>query len=301
MSHLAFFAAHHFFCSFTDKTLNGYTLQVKSMVKQNKQRDFLVALMNNKSDFQIAKEQNWYRIPCSTKMVPKSVANKTLKHIAFYHTKTFNKDAYCVRWYSEVKNISVVPRKVLLPKIQNDPKANDEYYKIEFNSLSELSTPIISNRPRRVLFVPTTLWHFQNASNINDLFYESPLEEEFWEALKTAKIESERQFLIYTDMKMFYLDFALFCKERNINIECDGDRFHLSEFNVKRDKNRNNILSSLGWSILRFTTEDIKRNLNTTIQYVKETINQYGGIEIISEKTYRYFEEDQNQISLFDY
>ncbi len=60
---------------------------------------------------------------------------------------------------------------------------------------------------------------------------------------------------------MFYLDFAIFCKERNINIEFDGDRFHLSEFNVKRDKNRNNILSSLGWSILRFTTEDIRRNL----------------------------------------
>ena len=65
------------------------------MVKQNKKRDFLVALMNNKSDFRIAKEQNWYRIPCSTKMVPKSVANKTLKYIAFYQTKIFNKDA----WY----------------------------------------------------------------------------------------------------------------------------------------------------------------------------------------------------------
>lgn len=271
------------------------------MVKQNRKRDFLVALMNNKCDFKIAKEQKWYRIPCSTQMLPKSVANKTLEYIAFYHTKVFDKDAYCVRWYGEVKNISVVPRKDLLPDIQNDPKASDEYYKIEFNSLVELPTPIISSRPRRLLFIPTTLWHFQNSRNVNDLFYESPLEEEFWEALKIAKIEAERQFLINTDVKMFYLDFAIFCKERNINIECDGDRFHLSEFNVKRDKNRNNILSSLGWSILRFTTEDIRRNLNTTIQYVKETINQYGGIKMISDKTYRYFEEDQHQISLFDY
>ncbi|MBM3713375.1 MAG: hypothetical protein FJW56_08080 [Actinobacteria bacterium] len=105
------------------------------MVKQNKKRDFLVALMNNKYDFQIAKEQNWYRIPCSTKMVPESVVNNTLKYIAFYHTKIFNEDAYCVRWYGEVKNISIAPRKVLLPEIQNDLKANDEYYKIEFDSI----------------------------------------------------------------------------------------------------------------------------------------------------------------------
>lgn len=272
-----------------------------NMVKQNKKRDFLVALMNNKSDFRIAKEQNWYRIPCSTKMVPKSVANKTLKYIAFYQTKIFNKDAFSVRWFSEVKNVSIVKRKTLLPEIQNDPKAEDEYYKIEFNPLIERPTPIISNRPRRLLFIPTTLWHFQNSSNINNLFYESPLEEEFWEALKIAKVEAERQYLVNTDVKLFYLDFAIFCKERNINIECDGDRFHLSEFNVKRDKNRNNVLSSLGWSILRYTTEDIRRNLNTTIGNVKETINRYGGIEIISDKTYRYFEEDENQISLFDY
>ncbi len=271
------------------------------MIKQNKKRDFLIALMNNKNDFQIAREQNWYRIPCATKMVPKCVANTTLKHIAFYHTKIFGNEAYCIRWYSEVKNISVVPRKVLFPDIQNDPKADDEYYKIEFNSLNELPTPIISSRPRRLLFIPTTLWHFQNSHNINDLFYESPIEEEFWEALKVAKIEAERQFLINTATQMFCLDFAIICKEHNINIECDGDAFHLSEFNVKRDKNRNNILSSLGWSILRFTTEDIRKKLNTTIRYVKETINRYGGIELLPDNTYRYFEEDQNQISLFDY
>ena len=271
------------------------------MAKQNTKRDFLVALMNNKSDFRIAKEQNWYRIPCSTKMVPKSVANKTLKYIAFYHTKIFNKDAYSVRWFGEVKNISVVKRKMLFPEITNDPKAENEYYKIEFNSLIELPAPIISNRPRRLLFISTTFGHFQNAKNINDLFYGSPIEEEFWKAIKFENIEAERQYLINTDEKLFYLDFAIFCKERNINIECDGDRFHLSEINVKRDKNRNNILSSLGWSILRFTTEDIRKNIHKTLGYVKETINRYGGIEIISDKTYRYFKEDNNQINLFDY
>jgi len=270
-------------------------------MKKNAKKDFLVALMNNSLDFQIAKVQNWYRIPCSTKMVPKSVINKTLKHIAFYHTKVFKDDSYCIRWYSEVKNITIVTRKILLPNIQNDPKADDDYFKIEFNPLCELSEPIISNRPRRMLFILTTLWHFQNSRNINDLFYESPLEEEFWKVLKSENIEAERQFIIDTKTQMFWLDFALFCKERNINVECDGDAFHLPERNVKLDKKRNNILTSLGWSILRFTTEDIRKNLKTTVRNVKDTINRYGGLEILPERIFKFFKKDSNQLSLFEY
>ncbi|MFA6599276.1 MAG: DUF559 domain-containing protein, partial [Ignavibacteriaceae bacterium] len=145
-----------------------------------------------------------------------------------------------------------------------------------------------------------TLKHFQNARNINDLFYESPLEEEFWEVLKSTKIEAERQYMVFTPIKIFYLDFAIFCRERNINIECDGDAFHLSEENVKRDKRRNNILSSLGWSILRFTTEDIRAHVQPSIKYVKETINRYGGMEIVSDNHFKYFEKNENQINLFE-
>lgn len=66
-------------------------------------------------------------------------------------------------------------------------------------------------------------------------------------------------------------------------------------------KKRNNILSSIDWSILCFTTEDIERNINTTIRCIKETINQYGGIEMLPDKTYRCFVKDQNRINLFDY
>ena len=162
-------------------------MKVSGTMKQRMKRDFLIALMNNKRDFRIAQEQRWYRIPVKTKQVPKSVINKSLKHIAFYHTKEFGQDAYRIRWYGEVKNISIVKRKELLPEIQNDPKANDEYYKIGFGELHSRAVPIISRRPRRILFIPTTLWHFQRASEINEVFHESPLEEEFWEALRDEK------------------------------------------------------------------------------------------------------------------
>ena len=250
-------------------------------MKQRMKRDFLIALMNNKRDFRIAQEQHWYRIPVKTKQVPKSLIDGSLKHIAFYHTKEFGQDAYSIRWYGEVENISIVKRKKLLPEIQNNPKANDEYYKIEFGELHPRAVPIKSNCPRRILFIPTTLWHFERASEINEVFYEGRLEEEFWKALRDEKITAERQYFVGADARAFFLDFAVFCRLRNIDIECDEDKFHLGEENVKRDKKRNNILESLGWSVLRFTTDEILMSLKEVINQVRKTINQSGGLRDI--------------------
>lgn len=268
-------------------------------MKQKLKRDFLVALMNNKRDFRIACEQHWYRIPVKTKIVPKSVTEKSLKHIAFYHTKQFKQDAYCIRFYSEVKNVSIAKRKELLPEIPNDPKANDDYYKIEFGELKSRTEPIISRRPRRILFIPTTLWHFQRASEINEVFYESPLEEEFWEVLRSEKIDAERQYLVEADDQNFLLDFALFCQARNLDVECDGDKFHLEEQYVKRDKKRNNILESFGWSVLRFTTLEIRKNMDDVLKRINKTINKLGGLQdLINQKVFRYLDDGSPQLKL---
>ena len=269
------------------------------IMKQKIKRDFLVALMNNKRDFRIAHELHWYRIPVKTRQVPKSVIDQTLKYIAFYQTKEFGQDAYCIRWYSEVNNISIVKRKELLPEIPNDPKADEEYYKIQFGELLARSEPIISRRWRRILFIPTTFWHFQQAKEINEVFYESPLEEKFWKAMRDAEIDAERQYLIEADEQMFCLDFALFCKARNIDVECDGDKFHLDEKDVKRDKKRNNILESFGWSVLRFTTDEIQKNLVQPIKRIKKTINKLGGLQdVINQTVFRYLEDGSPQLRL---
>lgn len=262
-------------------------------------RDFLITLMNNQRDFKIAQERQWYRIPVKTKQVPKSVIDKSLRHIAFYQTKEFGPEAYRIRCYGEVKDITIVKRKALLPELPNDPKAEDDYYKIQFGELRVREAPIISRRPRRILFIPTTLRHFQNAHEINEVFYESPLEESFWKVLRGEKIEAERQYLVEEERKRFYLDFALFCKARNLDVECDGDRFHLDEQDVKRDKKRNNALESFGWSVLRFTTEEIQKNLAEVVRQIKKTINQLGGLQdVIEQNVFRYLDDGSPQLRL---
>lgn len=269
-------------------------------MKRKPKKDVLIALMNNRRDFEIAQDKRWYRIP--VKSAPENVRNGTIRYLAFYHTKIFDQAAFSVRWYGEVQRVSIVRRKELFPDLPSDPKADNEYYKIEFHNLCLLPAPIFSRRLRRILFISTTLIRFQQAKEINDVFHESPIEELFWDALKSENIIAERQYMVGTESQFFYLDFALFCKERNIDVECDGDSFHTKVDDVKRDKKRSNMLESLGWSVLRFTTDDICHNLKESITQTKKTINRYGGLQDINDPTvsHRFSDGEDKQLSLFD-
>ncbi len=200
------------------------------------------------------------------------------------------------------KKTTVAKRKELLPNEAFHARADEDYYKIEFEELSELSQPIVSHRHRRVLFITTTFSRFINARELNDVFYESPLEEIFWEVLQSEKISAERQYMVETEEDFFFLDFAIFSKQRNIDVECDGDKHHSTKPDVKRDKRRNNILESKGWSVLRYTTEDITKHLDRCVHQVKETINRYGGLQDIEDLSQsRYLSlNDHGQLSLFD-
>jgi hypothetical protein len=71
---------------------------------------------------------------------------------------------------------------------------------------------------------------------------------------------------------------------------------------VQNDKNRNNYLESKGWSVLRFTTENLTKNMDKTINVVCDTINKYGGIQDETDlKDYHFIRpDDDSQIMLFD-
>jgi very-short-patch-repair endonuclease len=263
-------------------------------------RNTLVAILKYRSDLEIALNKGWYRIPLKTKRTPLSVKENKLEYIAFYQTSVFGEDAFRIYWFAKTKNISVVKRKELFPVERKNPKSEEAYYKIEFEKCSQLKKPIISKRHRRMLFVNTTYDRLISSSEFNDLFIESPIEENLWEKLKAERIEAERQFMLQTKNQLYYLDFALFCKERNLDVECDGDEYHLSVDAVKYDKIRNNDLTKLGWIVLRYHTDQIKKNMNNVIGEVKETINRYGGLELASNPNdFKYYSTD-DQIQLFE-
>lgn len=261
----------------------------------------LIALMNSISDFEIAKTLRWYRIP--VKSAPKIVKEGKLQIIAFYHTKAFINEKYSIQYYGVVNKISIVKRIKLFPDEVHNPKTYNDYYKIEFNTIQKLETPIICKRNRRILFIPTSKEKFFNASEINHLFNDSILEDILWNRFIEKKIAVERQFYYKINDKNHYiLDFAIFCKIRNINIECDGDNYHTEKSKVQYDKNRNNLLESSGWSVLRFTTENITKQLDDSVNIICDTINKYGGVQDeIDIDNYHFIRSDNDsQLFLFE-
>lgn len=236
--------------------------------------DVLVAIMNEKADFALLRDQGWYRIPVAS--APKPWPPKWL---AFYQTKVFGDEAYSVRYYGEVAEASKVRRRELFPNEPTNPKSEREYYKVSLRQLEVLDRPILSRRLRRVVFIPTTWEKFRRAGEINDLFNASPLEDQLWVQLHGMNIGAERQWLVTAGASDYVLDFAIFCRKGNIDIEADGDTYHITREQAPKDNQRNNDLTSANWRVLRFTGPQIREQLATyCVPKVTYNIRRLGGL-----------------------
>ncbi|MFQ6093794.1 MAG: endonuclease domain-containing protein [bacterium] len=239
-----------------------------------KTKPVLVAIMNNLRDFAIARDEHWYRIP--VRNAPKNI--EEIEYLAFYQTKVFREEKWAVNYFAKVKGIATVKRVDLFPEKRQHPRAHEQYYKLEIDSLKRLPRPIVSQRWRRIVFISTTYDKLMRAEEINDLFHESPLEEKFYDRLKKEKIEAERQFYIGEGKVNYCLDFALFCKKGKLDVECDGDTWHCRKEQIPDDNLRDNFLTSRGWSVLRFSSKQINANMPECINTVKRTISKCGGL-----------------------
>jgi len=235
--------------------------------------DTLVALLKRKPDLTILKKEGWYRIP--VKSAPKALPQ--VKYLAFYQPQVFGEDKWRVRYYGRKGRVEQAKRIELLPNEPGNKGRDELYYRIEVEDLQELPAPILNKRGRRLLFVPTTFYKLRNAEEINDLFHDSILEDDIWLQLKKEGIEAERQYEVIREKgKPYHLDFALFCHNGKINVECNGYTYHGRD-RADADRERNNVLQSKGWQVLRFSTGQLE-NAQKCMERIKETINHYGGL-----------------------
>lgn len=271
-------------------------------MKRNAHKDTIIGVLKRQKDLPVAIHDKWYRIP--VKSAPIIVRENRIKYLAFYQGKNFKDSPSQIQWYGKVKKINVHKRIELLPEENYHPNAHEDYYKIELAEVTKLPEPVKAIRPRRINFIVTAFDRFIKAKELNELFLESYIEEKVWDALKSEDIDAERQYEIYyrekNEQKFFRLDFALFCKDRNIDLECNGDKYHHeSKEDIKKDKVRDRILTKKGWAISRLTKDEINKKLTDCIHELKEMIDKFGGLQDkFNPSIYRYVTES-NQLRLF--
>ena len=264
--------------------------------------ELLVAIINDKRDFAIARDKNWYRIPIAS-------AGKWLQArwppqwLAFYQTKVFAQEAFSIRYYAQVIHIKRVQRQELFPSEPENTKSQRLYYQLILTPLQKLPQPIFSRRWRRIVFIPTTWKKFIQASEINDLYDESPLEDRLWAEFKRHHIPAERQEFLTIKQQNYALDFAVYCAKGKIDIETDGNTWHANPEKAALDNLRDNSLEAAGWSVLRFSTPQIQEGAETyCIRTISETINYLGGVDegkLVPRKI-DVDADDSYQMSLFD-
>jgi len=241
--------------------------------------EVLVSIINNLGDFRILCEQSWYRIP--TGSVEKWLIRRwPPQWVAFYQTKVFDDEAYSVRHYAQVRNIRIVHRHELFPDEPPDPKQHNTYYQLLLEPLQTLPQPIFSHRMRRIVFILSTWEKFNSALEINDLYDESPLEDLTWAEFKLLQIQAERQELVTVNKINYFLDFAVYCMAGKLDVETDGDTWHVGKEKAGADNLRDNALKTEGWRILRFNTQQVHEQMaDYCIPIVVKNINRLGGLK----------------------
>lgn len=126
----------------------------------------LVAVMNNQRDFEIARDEGWYRIPL--KHAPQSTTEAVV--LAFYFTRAFGEEKWAIHWYAPIHGHELLRRRELLPGESDHPRADEVYFKLQLGPLMHLERPIPSLRWRRIAFIETSWDRFVAAREIGDLY-----------------------------------------------------------------------------------------------------------------------------------
>jgi very-short-patch-repair endonuclease len=244
-------------------------------------KELLVALLPKVSALETLKTEGWYHIPVEN-MPKRWQEGWRPKAMAFYQGRVFDEiERYQIRYFGEVERTEIVPRRELFPNDEeNQHKADKLYYRLQLKSLQMRYQPIVSYRPRRLVFIPTTLAKFKQAEQINDLFDGSPLEDRLWSALKYINVLAERQWKIVVQKKDYFLDFAVFCQNGKLAIETDGYTYHYDDRNqIDYDTWRRNDIEIDGWRFLHYTTNQVKDDWTPYLAQIQKAVDQLGGVE----------------------
>jgi hypothetical protein len=140
----------------------------------------LVGVIPEPRDLEIARLLGWYRIPY--RFAPKVVR---VDYVAFYQPSSFGEGhSGKIETFAEVLGVELTTRAELIKDEPDHPRALEEYYKIQLNSLQTLAKPILAEEWKRVTFLYTTGELFSNAKTIHDLVVRTDERKILWHSLR---------------------------------------------------------------------------------------------------------------------
>ncbi len=172
----------------------------------------LVGVMNHPRDFQLARDEGWYRIPVTH--APASTTDAAI--LAFYFTTAFGDEKWAIHWYAEVRGHELVRRRDLFPEATDHPRADDLYYKLQIGPLIRREPPIPSLRWRRVTFIESTWDRFTVAEEINDLYVSGA--EGLYVTLKESGFFPELDYLVREGDNEYRVDLAVPCRAGIVSV-----------------------------------------------------------------------------------
>ncbi len=247
--------------------------------------EVLVALLPEPRDLELARERGWYRVRQAELAERIRGGLDQFGHLAFYQPDSFGPERRCVRYYAPILGRNRATRRELLPEEPDQPRAEQLYLRFDLGPLEEVARPIPASRGRRVLFIPTSWRRLALAEELNELFAGTPIEELLYRRLRELGLFPEREWpvtLLDPDRRSrrprhYFLDLALFCQQRNLDVECDGDSWHARRDRIPADNERHNLLEANRWHVMHFNTVQLRDKTEDTLALIREAVNRYGG------------------------
>ncbi len=236
--------------------------------------EVLVAVVNRRRDLDIVHNEQWYRIPEDS--VRRLRGAWPPRWVAFFESKSLPGGG-SVQRYARVRHVERATRAELFPGEPAGRSTGRIYQRLWLDPVELRDTPIRLVRPRPIAFILTTWSRFSTAETINDLWSDSPREDTLWRALKQHAFPAERQWPEIVAGRRYLLDFAMFCREGNIDVETDGDTYHSGPRASARDNHRQNALASRGWQTLRFNTPQLEIEIDRCIEEIAALVNHLKG------------------------
>jgi hypothetical protein len=167
----------------------------------------LVGVMTDPRDFELARDEGWYRIP--VRHAPPCTVDAAV--LAFYFTAAFGDAKWGIHWYAEVRGHELVLRRDLFPEQHDHPRADARYYKMQIGPMIKREPAIPSLRWRRITFIATTWDRFSAAEEVNDLYLSGA--DGLYVTLKESGFFPERDYFIREEEASYKVDMAIPCQQ----------------------------------------------------------------------------------------